>query len=287
MKLPTKRWLQKQFTFVNGTLFHAGTGSPVNGEHVTLVNREFAVADLVAQMEPPPPKVKKVKTKPKKRAKKKPPLRRHIQARIRRPRVWVEAPEVDRVESHRPDSKTKAKPLPDPAHLNALFSYNPKTGHIEWRSGAKISSGSPLKRGARLPNAAGYIKIRALGHVWYAHRLAWAIHYGEDLGVMFVDHINRDRSDNRIKNLRLVTHTQNVLNQEPGSRAGVSGIPGVAWNARHKNWTAGAYKDRKRIHLGAHDTKEAAAAAVALYKETGEGVRTWADYLASKSTRAA
>jgi hypothetical protein len=43
-----------------------------------------------------------------------------------------------------------------------------------------------------------------------AHRVAWLLHTGEDPGTLVIDHINRQRNDNRISNLRPLTHVQNI-----------------------------------------------------------------------------
>jgi hypothetical protein len=73
-----------------------------------------------------------------------------------------------------------------------------------------------------------------------------------------VDHINGDSLDNRRKNLRLVTRTQNSVNKRT-QRNSTSGFKGV--NRHQGKWRAYICKDKKQIHLGVFDRKEDAAQA--------------------------
>jgi hypothetical protein len=93
------------------------------------------------------------------------------------------------------------KPLPPLATLRQVLSYDPETGALSWL----VDPGNKLSAGAlagRIKN--GYIQVRLGSHNLYAHRVAWYLHHGTDPGPLHVDHINRNRSDNRICNLRLV-----------------------------------------------------------------------------------
>lgn len=82
------------------------------------------------------------------------------------------------------------------------FKYNPESGEII-RNDRKNSSGSLDKD--------GYLIIKIKGNQIKAHRLAWFLYYG-DFPKNEIDHINRIRTDNSIKNLRDVTHQENILN---------------------------------------------------------------------------
>lgn len=77
-----------------------------------------------------------------------------------------------------------------------------------------------------------------------------------------VDHRSGDGLNNRRKNLRLATTTQNRRNQRI-SRANTSGVKGVSWHKRIKRWSASISVNGKALHLGYHDTKELAQAAYA------------------------
>lgn len=70
-----------------------------------------------------------------------------------------------------------------------------------------------------------------------------------------VDHINRNRLDNRRENLRIIGHGDNLHNRRA---MGKTKIAGVSWDARKGCWRAEISKDGQRHWLGYHATKEAA-----------------------------
>ena len=76
---------------------------------------------------------------------------------------------------------------------------------------------------------------------FYVHRLiaqAYLSDYSEELEV---DHIDRDRSNNKVSNLRMVTHQENNYNQ---------GAKGYSWHKQRGKWQAQICVDGKRTHLG-------------------------------------
>ena len=91
-------------------------------------------------------------------------------------------------------------------------------------------------------------KHKALHRViYYAHNQDWNIH---DSSINnFIDHIDGDKTNNNISNLRVVTSQQNSFN----TRA-----KGISWNKCAKKWGARIYLNRKKIHLGYFDTEEEA-----------------------------
>jgi hypothetical protein len=108
---------------------------------------------------------------------------------------------------------TKPRKLPPLEHVREVLAYCPDTGALTWRvdRAANVLAGSPagcLRRG-------GYTQVQLGRHHYRAHRLAWYLHHGTDPGPLLVDHINRDRSDNRACNLRLVDARGNRLNSAP------------------------------------------------------------------------
>jgi hypothetical protein len=70
-----------------------------------------------------------------------------------------------------------------------------------------------------------------------------------------IDHINRNKLDNRKENLRTVTSSQNKMNR-PKQRNNTSGINGVSWHKLNKKWQATTKIDGKKIHLGLFDDIE-------------------------------
>ena len=75
-----------------------------------------------------------------------------------------------------------------------------------------------------------------------------------------VDHINRDKLDNRWSNLRPVSHTLNQRNHG-GHQTNTSGVNGVCWHKHRNKWQAHIWVDGKNKHLGYFDCIEEAAAA--------------------------
>lgn len=79
-----------------------------------------------------------------------------------------------------------------------------------------------------------------------AHRLAWFMFYGEVPNEL--DHINRLRDDNSIKNLRLCTRIENSRNRSKRID-NTSGVTGVHYNKKTKKWDARININRKRIKI--------------------------------------
>lgn len=138
--------------------------------------------------------------------------------------------------------------------LSELLSYEPDTGIFRWRV-MRRSFGGRVKPGAiaGTPHPKGYTRIRLDQRNYYAHRLAWFYVHGSF--PKEIDHINGDRTDNRIANLRSCTRTQNNANSKI-RRNSASGFKGVSWNTQHQKWMAILTKHSKRFHLGFYDTPE-------------------------------
>jgi hypothetical protein len=141
--------------------------------------------------------------------------------------------------------------------LKELVSYDPETGIFTRlvRTSNKVKVGDVV--GAR--NSHGYLFVNVCGKRYAAHRLAWYYVHGQwpDADI---DHINGNKADNRIVNLRAATRSQNCANT-PVRRNSKSGLKGVRWQEHAGKWKA-QIKDRDGSrHLGYFDSKEAAHAA--------------------------
>jgi hypothetical protein len=87
------------------------------------------------------------------------------------------------------------------------------------------------------------------------HRLIASAFIANPENKPFVDHINGDRSDNRIENLRWATNLENTFNSKIGKN-NTSGIKGVCYNKSSKKWIAFIKINGKRNHLGSFENKE-------------------------------
>lgn len=92
-----------------------------------------------------------------------------------------------------------------------------------------------------------------------AHVVAWALYYGE-WPDQFIDHIDGDRSNNRIDNLRKVSRMDNQRNVKMSAR-NKSGTMGVYWASDRNQWRAEIGDGKRRIKIGSYSTLEEAVAA--------------------------
>lgn len=152
--------------------------------------------------------------------------------------------------------------------LKELFHYNSYTGVF---TRIKSTSSRAIKGDiAGTTNSHGYLRFCVDGVVYLSHRLAWLYVYGEfPEGIM--DHINGDRNDNRIANLRIVSLRQNALNRKIQS-TNTSGIKGVSWCKEMKKWRAVIMHEGKHIHVGYFVEKTEAAEAIDKVRNEIHGV---------------
>ncbi len=173
----------------------------------------------------------------------------------------------------------------DPALLRELLRYEPETGKLFWlRRDVSLFEDTPNKtaeqqckwwngRFADQPafTARGVHDCRAgriFGTTHYAHRVIWAIAYGEWPSDE-IDHINGNRADNRLSNLRSVSHQVNMQNKAR-YRSNRSGTPGVSFHPRMKRWQAYITVNGRRRHLGSFGRKsDAVAARVSAQQQSG------------------
>lgn len=146
--------------------------------------------------------------------------------------------------------------------VNNAVQYCPTTGRFRWRVRADMSAqwnGRYAGKVAGSLTSVGYISIRLNNRPFQAHRLAWLLVHGS-FPPDTIDHINRNRTDNRIANLRLATRQENNRNRNVRSD-NTSGVTGVYWNKKLGKWAGSICTGGKRMHLGVFDTIEGARAA--------------------------
>lgn len=103
----------------------------------------------------------------------------------------------------------------------------------------------------------GYLVFTFRGFKHKVHRVVWMIHNGEIPDGYEIDHINHDKLDNRIENLRCVPKIDNGRNQSK-HRHNTSGFTGVGWMSNCKKWRAEIRINNKTIYLGSFDDIEMA-----------------------------
>ncbi len=86
----------------------------------------------------------------------------------------------------------------------------------------------------------------------YTHRVLWEKANGPIPTGLEIDHINGDREDNRLDNLRLVTRQENTKNVRLRD-SNTCGVTGVGWFTRRSKWRSRIESDGKAIHLGYFD----------------------------------
>jgi HNH endonuclease/AP2 domain len=157
----------------------------------------------------------------------------------------------------------------DPAIVRELLDYRPVSGLLVWKFRAlrwfdsertfKCWNGRYAGTLASSKHVTGYRYVDILGVGYHAHRVAWAHHYGvwpEDE----VDHINHNRSDNRIVNLRNASRTTNTQNASK-RKDNTSGVTGVSWDRQHQKWAAIIFTEGRNHRLGRFNDFEQAVAA--------------------------
>lgn len=141
--------------------------------------------------------------------------------------------------------------------LKQVFHYDPDTGVFTRLVAITHGGVGPVNCA---PNSAGYLRIRHDKRTYQAHRLAWFYVHG-CWPISEVDHINGDRTDNRLSNLREATKSQNQRNARL-RKDNSCGLKGVTWHKLLGKWRAQIRtKETGTIILGAFDSVEAAHAA--------------------------
>jgi hypothetical protein len=116
---------------------------------------------------------------------------------------------------------------PDVATARAWLRYEAATGKLYWLQSPRFNVPAGVE--ARGHGSTKYGRIGFGGRYYHAHNLVWLIVRGEwPAGV--IDHINGDKTDNRVENLRDVTPAMNSQNRRQPTRANTTGFLGVTWS---------------------------------------------------------
>lgn len=142
---------------------------------------------------------------------------------------------------------------------NECFSYS--DGMLFWKSrprshfatDAAFTRWNKLFAGEEIKTKARY-KVLCVGNKQYlAHKVIYEMHFGEIPDGMMIDHINQNKLDNRIENLRLVSPQGNQRNR-PMGKNNTSGIHGVRWNKKRRKWVPSISVSGKELYLGRYES---------------------------------
>jgi len=146
----------------------------------------------------------------------------------------------------------KAAKITTKKQVANLFTY--QNNELYWKvSPSRRASIGTL---AGTINSDGYRQIAYKGKIYRSHRLIFLLHYG--YSPKEVDHIDGDRCNNKITNLRGCTSSQNSQNMKLSKR-NTSGVKGVYWHNQSRQWLARVMVRGITHSLGLFDDIEVAA----------------------------
>ena len=129
--------------------------------------------------------------------------------------------------------------------LKEILEYNENTGKFFWKIKPMYNVNIGDKAGN---NHNGYTRLTINGKKYLTHRLAWLYVYGEfpkgDL-----DHIDNDRGNCRINNLRIANKSTNGFNRKKQAN-NTSGIKGVIWSKASNKWMVKIGVNKKKLYFG-------------------------------------
>lgn len=149
------------------------------------------------------------------------------------------------------------------SRLKELVNYDPLTGIFTWR----CNRGGTAWKGsiAGHKHSSGRVYLNLDREKYFAHTMAWLYMYGEVIPNL--DHRDTNGLNNRIKNLRKATQSQNMRNSRIRSDNS-SGIKGVSWSKSRKRWIVrlntephlvkhiGSFKDIELAELVANEARK-------------------------------
>lgn len=140
--------------------------------------------------------------------------------------------------------------------LKRVLDYNQDTGDFYWKIDISRAMGAGSKAGT---TSFGYKVIAIHGISYFAHRLAWFYIYSNwPMGI--IDHIDRNRANNAIANLRDTNYSVNNSNK-PVSQSSISGHKGVYYNKPNGAWYVRLRVNKKLIFVGSFDNLNSAVIA--------------------------
>lgn len=171
-------------------------------------------------------------------------------------------------DSSKPAADSTGTRIPSQEELRALLHYNPETGALKWKPRPATmfaNDRDAAKWNARFAGKEAFTSVNSDGYrggtIWSvkhkAHRIIWMLVYG--VAPNQIDHIDGNRINNSISNLRNVSHLENVRNRR-FSRANSTGIVGVSFDKRARRFKAYIDNNCIKMHLGSFNSLDDAIA---------------------------
>jgi len=164
---------------------------------------------------------------------------------------------------------------PTAGQVRELLDYDPETGVFVWKErGSKWFTTDHHNRTwntryagkkAGATDDRGYLIIGIKNKTYWAHRLAWVHFYGY-WPEFLIDHADRDKSNNKIANLRPATKSQNAQNSKRDCGR-TSSYTGVHWCSKSKKWWARIRANGTRLNLGRYNDEYPAALMYSIARE--------------------
>jgi hypothetical protein len=139
---------------------------------------------------------------------------------------------------------------PTADRVRNLFEYNPLTGVLKRKTTAANNARAGCVVGWE--NSDGYLNVKVDRRIYKVHQIVWLHCHGVwPSGV--IDHINRNKKDNRLQNLRDTTVQVNNINK--GARKdNKTGVPNVTWRERDKRYYVACKRDGRQNYGGSFKT---------------------------------
>ena len=151
--------------------------------------------------------------------------------------------------ARRPYLHERSSDVLSPDELRDLLDYDPASGLLTWKRVTRGNLVNLIGREAcaRVKPPGGYKVGIIAGREYYAHRVIWALVHGE--WPKYVDHIDGNKLNNRLSNLRSVDAATSARNM-PRLRTNRSGVSGVSYSERRRKWHAYIQVNRRKHHVG-------------------------------------
>jgi len=151
-----------------------------------------------------------------------------------------------------------AKILPDMQTLRECFDVNYQKGILTWKvrpishfvnasTAKKINAKCAGKKAGSMSE--GYYKVKIFGIMYPVHRILYYMYHNTIDINLEIDHINHNKQDNSISNLRLVTSLVNNNNKQNYNN-NTTGTRGIYWHKVNKKWQASIGHNKKNVFIG-------------------------------------